>query len=216
MAVRKKLQKIGGSRGIIIDRDLLEALLPDGDLEQTVLIEVVGDALVVRRETSTPLTAAEVVAAVAPDSPVRDLTVLEQRLLEAVGQGPAHTSEVVRRIGDRSRPTVSLTLNQLLRDGFLTKVGRDWHLTQQGESWWVRPTVARYAGVGPAVKRVCVALEDGPATTAELVERLGLSTSAVARSLRLAMEAGLVERDDTLKGVGAPTHKLTEPNPAAG
>src|SRR5690554_247810 len=66
VAVRKKLQRVGKSRCVLLDLDLLEALLPDGDLEQTLLVEVVGDALVIRRETSSPLPIEAVAAAVAP------------------------------------------------------------------------------------------------------------------------------------------------------
>lgn len=130
MAVRKKLQKLGASRVLLLDRDLLGVLLPDGDLEQTLLVEVVGDALVVRRETSSPLPAEVVAAAVAPDSPFRELNVLEQRVLQAVSEGLGNTSEITRRIGDRSRPTVSLALTRLLREGLVVKTGRDWRLAQ--------------------------------------------------------------------------------------
>lgn len=134
MAVRKKLQRVGKSRCVILDLDLLEALLPDGDLEQTLLVEVVGDALVIRRETSTPLSVEAVAAAVAPNSPRRDLNPLEQRVLQAVSQGPGNSSEVTERIGNRSRPTVSLALNRLLRAGLVEKTGRDWRLSAAGKA----------------------------------------------------------------------------------
>lgn len=115
-----------------MDQDLLRVLLPDGDLEQTLLVEVVGDALVVRRETSQPIPLEAVEAAVAP-SPMRELNVLEQRVLRAVAQGPGNSSEIARRVGDRSRPTVSLALNRLLKAGLLSKTGRDWHLTESAQ-----------------------------------------------------------------------------------
>ena len=131
VAVRKKLQNLGKSKALLLDQDLLGVLLPDGDLTQTVLVEVVGDALVVRRETSEPLPRVAVEAAVAP-GPLRELNVLEQRVLRAVGEGPGNTTEITQRIGDRSRPTVSLALNRLLRLGLASKTGRDWHLTDAG------------------------------------------------------------------------------------
>lgn len=129
VAVRKKLQNLGKSKALLIDQDLLEVLLPDGDLTQTLLVEVAGDALVVRRETSEPLPRAAVEAAVAP-GPLRELNVTEQRILRAVAEGPGNTSEIARRLGDRSRPTVSLALNRLLRAGLVRKTGRDWSVLE--------------------------------------------------------------------------------------
>lgn len=133
MAVRKKLQNLGQSKALLIDQDLLGVLLPDGDLTRTLLVEVVGDALVVRRETSEPLPREAVEAAVSP-SPLRDLNVLEQRVLNVVTEAqPVTTREVTERIGDRSRPTVSLALNRLLKLGLVSKTGRDWRVSSLGE-----------------------------------------------------------------------------------
>ena len=132
MAVRKKLQNLGKSKVLLLDQDLLGVLLPDGDLTQTLLVEVVGDALVVRRETSSPLPTQAVAGAVAPDNPRRDLNITEQRALRAVADGPGNSSEITERIGDRSRATVSLALNRLLRAGLLEKTGRDWRVSDAG------------------------------------------------------------------------------------
>lgn len=128
MAVRKKLQNLGQSKVLLLDRDLLEVLLPDGDLTQTLLVEVVGDALVVRRETSEPLAREAVEAAVKPGR-MRELNVTEQRILTALSEDPGNTTEITRRLGDRSRPTVSLALNRLLKLGLVSKTGRDWRVT---------------------------------------------------------------------------------------
>lgn len=129
MAVRKKLQNLGKSKVLLLDQDLLGVLLPDGDLGATLLVEVVGDALVVRRETSEPLPREAVEAAVSA-SPLRELNVLEQRVLSIVTKAqPVTTKEVTERIGDRSRPTVSLALNRLLKLGIVSKTGRDWRAT---------------------------------------------------------------------------------------
>lgn len=126
VAVRKRLQRVGASKCVILDLDLLDALFPDGDLEQTLLVEVVGDALVVRRETSSPLPREAVEAAVSP-GPLRELNLLEQRALRIVADAhPLTTAEVTERIGNRSRPTVSLALNRLLKLGLVSKTGRDW------------------------------------------------------------------------------------------
>lgn len=129
MAVRKRLQNLGKSKVLLLDQDLLGVLLPDGDLTQTLLVEIVGDALVVRRETSEPLARETVESAVSP-SLLRALNVLEQRVLQAVAQASGTTNEITERIGDRSRPTVSLALNRLLKLGLVSKTGRDWRATE--------------------------------------------------------------------------------------
>lgn len=118
---------------MLLDRDLLEVLLPDGDLSQTLVVEIVGDALVVRRETSDPLPRAAVERAVSP-GPLRELNVTEQRVLAAVAQAPGTTNEITERIGNRSRPTVSLALNRLLRLGLVSKTGRDWSVADFGRT----------------------------------------------------------------------------------
>lgn len=128
MAVRKKLQNLGKSKALLLDRDLLEVLLPDGDLSQTLVVEIVGDALVMRRETSESLPRAAVERAVSP-GPLRALNVTEQRVLAAVAQAPGTTNEITERIGTRSRPTVSLALNRLKRAGLVSKTGRDWSVS---------------------------------------------------------------------------------------
>jgi len=133
VAVRKKLQNLGKSKVLLLDQDLLGVLLPDGDLEQTLLVEIAGDALVVRRETSAPLPRAAVEAAVSP-GPLRALNVTEQRVLAAVAQAPGTTNEITERIGNRSRPTVSLALNRLQRAGLVSKTGRDWSVTNVGRA----------------------------------------------------------------------------------
>lgn len=114
---------------LFLDRDLVEALVPDGDLEQTILVEVVGDALVVRRESSDAL-APTVVQEAALPGPLTSLNLTEQRILRAVAEGPGTTVDIRERIGNRSRPTVSLALNRLKAAGWVTKTGRDWHPTQ--------------------------------------------------------------------------------------
>lgn len=132
VAVRKKLQNLGKSKVLLLDQDLLGVLLPDGDLGATLLVEVVGDALVVRRETSEPLPREAVEAAITP-GPLRELNVLEQRVLSIVIEAqPVTTKEVTERVGDRSRPTVSLALNRLLREGLMEKTGRDWRVSAAG------------------------------------------------------------------------------------
>lgn len=47
---------------------------------------------------------------------------------------PVTTKEVTERIGDRSRPTVSLALNRLLKLGLVSKTGRDWSLADAGRA----------------------------------------------------------------------------------
>lgn len=66
---------------------------------------------------------------------MRDLNVLEQRVLRIVTEAqPVTTKEVTERIGDRSRPTVSLALNRLMKLELVSKTGRDWRVTDVGRS----------------------------------------------------------------------------------
>lgn len=65
------------------------------------------------------------------------INLTEQRILAAVAEGPGTTNEITDRIGDRSRPTVSLALNRLLRAGLVDRTGRDWRLPE-GEAQGLR------------------------------------------------------------------------------
>lgn len=210
MAVRKRLQKHGSSRALVIDKDLLRVLLPDGDLEQTLLVEVVGDALLVRRETSDPLPTSAVAQAAdqlasLPES-VIELNATERQLLTELLEAPGTTTGLAGRVG-RARETVSHRLNRLRERGWVTKTGRDWRVTDAGRARLEADPATRFVGHPPAVARLLLALEQGPATAAELEERLGVTRSAVLMTAKRAVEAGLVERAPVAKGA-PPEYRL--------
>lgn len=212
VAVRKRLQKHGSSRALVIDQDLLRALLPDGDLEQTLLVEVVGDALLVRRETSEPIPTSAVAQAAdqlasLPESAI-ELSATERQLLAALLEAPGTTTGLARRV-DRARETVSHRLNRLRERGWVTKTGRDWRATDAGRARIETDPAARFAEHPAAVARLLLALEHGPATAAELEKRLGVKRGAVLSAIKQATAAGLVERDDLR--TNAPVYWLTGP-----
>jgi len=213
--VRKRLQKLGNSRVLVIDRDLLDALVPDGDLEQTLLVSIVGDALVVRRETSRPLSVTDVTAASERMASIPErvlaLPATDQALLRELAREAGNATELARRLGHRTRETVSTRLHALKRDGWVTRTGRDWRLTIAGRERLENDPSASLEGLAPAVARLVLALEAGPATAAELEERLGVKRSAVQSAIKQATQAGLVERDDLRPN--APVYRLARARP---
>lgn len=198
--VRKKLQRLGNSRVLLLDRDLLEHLLPDGDLEQELLVTVVGDALVVRRAKAGPFPTEEVIEAAEradalPES-VIDLNETEQRLLHTLNEdGPGTTNELTQRIG-RGRETTSTRLNGLQRRGWVARTGRDWRISAAGRARLETDPAARFTHLSPNVARAVLALEAGPLTAAELQDHLSLKRQATLNVLKRAIEAGLVTRSD--------------------
>jgi len=205
VTVRKKLQKLGNSRVLLLDRDLLAALLPDGDLDATLLVEVVGSALVVRREDAPAPTPGEVeqaATAAAPDVP--GLTPTERLVLTALQRGTATRGELAETVG-RAPETVSAALKTLKDKGLVAQTGRDWRLTPTAKTRLEADEGKRYAGLSPSLARLVVALEGGPATAAQLQERLGVTRGAVLTATRQAVRAGLVSATDE----SAPRYALT-------
>lgn len=196
MTVRKKLQKLGNSRVLLLDRDLLAALLPDGDLDATLLVEVVGSALVVRREDAPAPTvdAVEQAATVAaPDVP--GLSPTERLVLTALRGGAATRGELAETIR-RAPETVSASLKTLKAAELVTQTGRDWRLTPTAKTRLEADEGKRYAELPAALARLMLALEDGPATAAQLQERLGVTRTAVLTATRQGIAAGLVQVDE--------------------
>lgn len=196
MTVRKKLQRLGNSRVLLLDRDLLAALLPDGDLDAALLVEVVGGALVVRREDAPALTveAVEQAATVAvPDLP--GLSPTERLVLDALRGGPATRGELAEAI-NRAPETVSVALKTLKGAGLTAQTGRDWRLTPTAERRLETDDGRRFAGLSPSLARLLLALDGGPATAAELEERLGVTRAAVLTATRQAIAAGLVQVEE--------------------
>ncbi|HET9026105.1 MAG TPA: helix-turn-helix domain-containing protein [Trueperaceae bacterium] len=207
MTVRKKLQKLGNSRVLLLDRDLLAALLPDGDLDATLLVEVVGSALVVRREDAPAPAPGEVeraATAAAPDVP--GLTPTERLVLTALRGGAATRGELAETIG-RAPETVSAALKTLKAAELVTQTGRDWRLTATAKTHLAEHEPDPYENLPPAVARLCRGLQQGPATAAELEERLRVTRGAVLMATARAVDAGLVERVPVARGA-PPEYRL--------
>lgn len=199
MTVRKKLQKLGNSRVLLLDRDLLAALLPDGDLDATILVEVVGSALVVRREDAPAPTVESVeqaATAAAPDVP--GLTPTERLVLTALQRGSATRGELADAV-QRAPETVSAALKSLKDKSLVTQTGRDWRLTPTAKTRLEADEGRKFAELPAALARLVLALEDGPATAAQLQERLGVTRGAVLTATRQAIAAGLVQVDEAAK-----------------
>jgi len=196
MTVRKKLQKLGNSRVLLLDRDLLEALLPAGNLEATLLVEVVGGALVVRREGApTPSEAAVAEAASRSPLVVPGLSPTERKVLEALRGGPATRGELAEVV-NRSPETVSAALKRLSKDAWVTQTGRDWRLTRHAKRRLETDEGKVYAELPPSLARLVLALESGPLTASEVAETLNVPRRTANDLLRRARREGLVVNDD--------------------
>lgn len=133
VTVRKKLQWLGNSRVLLLDRSVLRRFLPDGDYDQELLVTVQRGELVVRPADARPAEP-DTTAAKAPLLPFEELTEREQAILRALADGPANTTEVAQLVGGVSVSMFSRHLNALARAGWLRKTGRDWHLTAAGRA----------------------------------------------------------------------------------
>jgi len=188
------LQRLGNSRVLLLDRDLLAALLPDGDLDATLLVEVVGSALVVRREDApTPDSAAVEQAATAAAPDVPGLSPTERLVLDALRSGSATRGELADAV-QRAPETVSAALKTLKDANLVTQTGRDWRLTPTAKTRLEADEGKRFAGLPPSLARLMLALEGGPATAAQLEERLGVTRGAVLAAARQAIAAGLITK----------------------
>lgn len=131
MTARKKLQRIGNSRMLVIDRNILSVFLPDDDLDQELVIEVRRGELIVRPAKPLPaeLDGVGLQEAAASLPPLAGMRKLDRRLVRILEEHIGNTTELAAIVADRSVPTVSLALNRLLRAGWARKTGRDWHLS---------------------------------------------------------------------------------------
>lgn len=205
MAVRKRLQRIGNSHGIVIDRDLLAALAPDGDLDAALLVEVVGSALVVRREDAPAPAPGEVeqaAAAAAPDVP--GLTPTERLVLTALQRGSATRGELADAV-QRAPETVSAALKTLKAEELVTQTGRDWRLTPIAKTRLEADEGKRFAALSPSLARLMLALEGGPLTAAQVAVALGSPRSTANNLLQRAVRAGLV----SVSGGAPPRYSLS-------
>lgn len=192
MTVRKKLQKLGSSRALLIDRDLLAVLLPDGNLDATLLVEAVSGALVVRRE-GTPEPSVEDVqqAGITAPPELPGFSPTERRVLDALRSGAATRGELAERV-QRAPETVSAALKTLKGQGLVVSTGRDWRLTPTAK-WRLEPDEGRkFAGLPPSLARLVIALEAGPLTARQVAERLGVPRRTANALLARAMRDGVV------------------------
>lgn len=197
MTVRKKLQRVGNSHGLVLDRDLIAALVPDGDLDANLLVEVVGTALVIRRENSAMPTASQVstAATVSPPDLPSSLSPTERLVLESLtASSPATRGEVAAAIS-RSPETVSAALKRLKGDEWVVQTGRDWRLTPTARRRLETDEGQRFASLPPSLARLVVALEIGPLTAGEVAEALGVPRRTVNALLLRATREGLVRVD---------------------
>lgn len=196
MTVRKKLQRLGNSRVLLLDRDLLAALLPDGDLDATLLVEVVGSALVVRREDAlAPTVEAVELAATAAAPDVPGLSPTERKVLDALRRGPATRGELAEVVS-RTPETVSTALKRLKSDDWVTQTGRDWRLTPLAKRRLETDEGKRYAELPPSLARLVLALEAGPLTADEVADALGVPRRTANELLARGGREGLVAIDD--------------------
>lgn len=207
MTVRKRLQRIGNSHGLVLDRDLLAALAPDGDLNASLLVEVVGNALVVRREGTFAPTPGQVTGAaiVSPPDLPAGLSPTDRLVLEALTtRSTATRGEIATAIG-RSPETVSASLKRLKGDEWVTQTGRDWRLSLTARRRLETDEGQRFASLPPSLARLAVALEAGPLTAGEVAEALGVPRRTANALLARATREGLVQ----VSGGATPAYSLT-------
>lgn len=200
VAVRKKLQRIGGaSLGFVVSRDMLEHLGINGD-DRTVVVEALpGGALLIRRDGAPPVerdllheelaSEPDVLPAGAP------LKEWRQRLLLAVrDHGPVSTTELAKIVG-RTRESTSGNVNKLKREGLVARSLAGWELTPSAAAWF--EGAGRLAELSPRDQRFAESLRElGPATPSELARHLNVGANYASRVLVNGAKAGwAVKRD---------------------
>ena len=131
MPLRKRLQKFGNGLAILLSREMLDQLgLSEGD---SVVLEVVSDVLVVRKDGVQELSALQLLsslhaseAVVFPEGDPEHER--KQRVALALrAWGPLKASELAERVGIRS-DYASKLLAQAARDGWVVKRGGRYEL----------------------------------------------------------------------------------------
>lgn len=141
MPVLKKLVKMGTrSWGFIVTKDMQRVLGVDGDAEKVLVVEVVGDALLLRRAGAPAPDASEIeravgrAAAVSVPGPVWRPAL--QRLLAAMHRlGPSTAVAIARELG-LSREHTSASLKAAAADGWVEKTIAGWELTTAAARWF--------------------------------------------------------------------------------
>ena len=130
MAIRKKLVAVGGrSKGIILTKDAQELLGLSGG-NDVVLLEFIGDTMLVRRDGAPPLSPAQLQAGLAGlevTAPTESLDETTQRILLELREQPLTAIEVAARI-NRGREAATIALRKLLEQGVVSKTGSKFSL----------------------------------------------------------------------------------------
>ena len=130
MAIRKKVVAVGGrSKGIILTKDAQELLGLSGG-NDVVLLEFIGDTMLVRREGAPPLTPAQLQAGLAGlevTAPTDSLDETTQRILLELQKQPLTAIELAERI-NRGREAATIALRKLRECGAVRKTGSRYSL----------------------------------------------------------------------------------------
>lgn len=130
VAIRKKVVAVGGtSKGIILTKDAQELLGLSGG-NDVVLLEFIGDTMLVRREGAPPLTPAQLQAGFAGleiTTPTDSMNETTQRILLALAEGPLTVVEIAERV-NRGREAITKAMRALLREGAVAKSGSRYSL----------------------------------------------------------------------------------------
>lgn len=187
VAVRKKLQKIGGaSLGFVVSRDMLEHLGITGDDRAVVVEALPGGALLIQRDGAPAPSPDELHAELTSEPDVvpteAPLKEWRQRLLLAVrDHGPINTTELARIVG-RTRESTSGNLNKLKREGLVHRSLAGWELTPAAARWF--ENAGPLAELSSRDRRFAEALRElGPSTPRDVARRLGVGANYASRVL---------------------------------
>jgi len=196
VAVRKKLQKIGGaSLGFVVSRDMLEHLGITSDDRAVVVEALPGGALLIRRDGAPAPSPVELHAELTSEPDVvpteAPLKEWRQRLLLAVrDHGPLSTKELAMIVG-RTRESTSGNVNKLKREGLVIRTLAGWELTPSAAAWF--EGAGRLAELSPRDRRFAESLRElGPSTPSELARHLNIGANYASRVLVNGAKAGWV------------------------
>lgn len=134
---RRKVQKLGNGSGLFLSKAMLDALgVRAGDM---LVVRVVGDNLIVRRDSAAELTpealriALDAEPITAP--PPAGLRAKDAHLVAIVHDyGPLRTVDVARK-ASWTREWTSTTLHRLAKAGWVVKTIAGWELGPAGRGW---------------------------------------------------------------------------------
>ena len=128
MPIRRRLQKFGNSRGVLISREMLEHMgVTDGDL---LVLDLVGDALVIRKDgrpaprRDRVLGTMEAMSQAAPVEGVEELSEMAQRLVDVLSKHDELRFVKIEELIGCSRSHCTLLLREAVEAGRVEKVRR--------------------------------------------------------------------------------------------